>query len=137
VARRKLELEQKEGKDMQSTARDVSEYLEEIPLERRAALTRLRQLCLDVLDGHQEIMRYGMACYQRPDATEPDIAFASQKRHIALYVLKKLVLDANRALLTTASIGKGCVRYSRPQKIDFEVVKKVLLETKASTDPIC
>ena len=122
---------------MQSTAQDVSAYLEEIPLERRAALTQLRQLCLDVLTGYQETMRYGMACYQRPDATEPDIAFASQKQHIALYVLKKPVLDANRALLTTASIGKGCVRYSKPEKIDFEVVKRVLLETKASNDPIC
>lgn len=122
---------------MQSTAENVSAYLEEIPVERRAALTRLRQMCLSMLDGYAESMTYGMACYTRPGAAEPEIAFASQKNHIALYVLIQPVLDANRSLLNTASIGKSCVRYSKPEKMDFEVIQKLLLETRASKDAIC
>ncbi len=122
---------------MQSTAQTVSAYLEQVPSERKAALQRLRALCLEVLQGYGESMRYGMPCYQHPAAKEPEIAFASQKNHISLYVLKQGVMQANRDLLQGASLGKGCIRYDKPEKINFEVVRKILLESRGSGDGIC
>lgn len=122
---------------MKIQATDVAAYLLEVPDDRRIALGRLRQLCLELLEGYAENLRYGMPCYTRPGAAEPEIAFASQKNHISLYVLKQDVMQANRHLLGGASLGKGCIRYSRPARIDFEVVKKLLLETKASSGEIC
>ena len=122
---------------MQSQAANVAEYLEEVSPDRIEALSRLRQLCLETLVGYQESMRYGMPCYTRQGGGEPEIAFASQKNHISLYVLKQEVMEANRQLLKGASLGKGCIRYSKPDKINFEVVKKMLLESYGSSAPVC
>lgn len=122
---------------MQSQASTVTAYLKEVPPERRDTLARLRQLCLEVLEGYEEAMTYGMPGYKRKGATEPEIGFASQKNYISLYVLKQEVMQANRHLLQGVSLGKGCIRYSKPEKIDFEVVRKLLLESRMSKDEIC
>src|SRR5689334_10128914 len=107
---------------MQSNAPDVATYLHHIPEHRVACLTALRQLCLDILVGYEEGMDYGMPCYKKNATIE--VAFASQKNYIALYILKKAVLDAQRSKLQGLSVGKGCIRYSKPEKIDFIIVSQ-------------
>lgn len=116
---------------MQSSVADVESYL-----KVRAEASRLRELWLNTLVGYEESVRYGMPRYTRKGAAEPEIAFASQKNHISLYVLKQEAMQANRAMLN-ASLGKGCNPYSKPAKIDFEVVKKMLLESYGSQGEIC
>lgn len=95
---------------MQSKAADVATYLRQVPETRRAALTTLRDLCLKILVGYEEVMEYGGPCYKRNGAIE--VGFASQKNYISLYVLKQQVVDAHRAELVTANIGNGCIRFS-------------------------
>jgi uncharacterized protein YdhG (YjbR/CyaY superfamily) len=118
---------------MQSTATTVDEYLETVPPERLAALSKLRQLCLQTLSGYEEGMAYGMPSYSKGGTV--DISFNSQKNYISFYVLKKEVLDKYRDQLEDC--GKGCVRYRRPDQIDFEVVKKLLEGTAGSDTAIC
>ena len=65
-----------------------------------------------------EGMAYGIPCYKKSGTIE--VAFASQKNYIALYVLKKDVVDAFRAEPAGANIGKGSIRYSRPEQLDFK-----------------
>ena len=122
---------------MQSTAKNVTEYLKESPSERKAALTQLRRLCRASLKGFQESMMYGMPVYTRNG--EAEVGFASQKNFIALYILKADVMDAHRDLLKVKgiSLGKGCIRYSKPEKIDFKVVEMMLKATQASTGEVC
>ena len=79
---------------MMSKAANVAEYLEELPEERRPAIRKLRQLCKRNLADYEEIMAYGMPTYRRQGVME--IAFGSQKQHIALYVMKKEVVDEFR-----------------------------------------
>ena len=43
---------------MQSMAKNVDEYLGEVPPERLDALKKLRALCLETLSGYQEGMAY-------------------------------------------------------------------------------
>ena len=122
---------------MQSTAKNVTEYLKEAPSERKAALAQLRKLCCASLKGFQESMMYGMAVYARNG--EAEVGFASQKNFIALYILRTDVMDAHRDLLKVKgiSLGKGCIRYSKPEKIDFKVVEMMLKATQESTKAIC
>lgn len=120
---------------MQSNARDVTAYLKQAPEERRAALDRLRRLCRSNLKGYDESMAYGMPCYSRKGIVE--VAFASQRQYISLYILRKEVLDGHRERLKGLSLGKGCIRYSRPEKIDFDVVQAMLAETRTNNGPIC
>ena len=116
---------------MHSTAQDVSGYLQEVPDDRRACLTRLRQLCLDTLTGYEECMDYGMPSDRLDGAIE--VAFASQKNYISLYILKEDVVNAHRAALAGLNVGKSCIKYTRPAKIDFAVVERLLIATRESS----
>lgn len=122
---------------MQSNALTVTEYLNEVPTERREALMRLRELCRLILVGFEERMEYGMPGYWRNGVAE--VGFASQKHFIALYILRTDVMAAHRQRLAVrgVSLGKGCIRYSRPERIDFEVVESLLRATVESTGMVC
>ena len=122
---------------MQSTAANVTDYLEEVPVERKAVLIRLRNLFLTSLKGFEESMQYGGPCYSRNG--EIEVGFASQKNFIGLYFLRSDVMNAHRNLLKAkgVSLGKGCIRYSKPDKIDFDVIELMLKATCESTGAIC
>lgn len=119
---------------MKSEATTVEEYLEQVPEERRTALENLRKLCLDELVGYEEEMRYGMPSYSRDGDVE--VAFASQKNYISLYVLRENVVKANARLLDGLSVGKGCIRFKRQEQIDPAVVRPLLSGSAADTGPI-
>ena len=116
-------------------APDVATYLKEQPAGRRAAIEKLRSLCRQQLAGYEECMEYGMPCYKRNGTME--VSFASQKQYIALYVMKKDVVDEFRGALAGASIGKGCIRFKKPEQIDFAVVQQLLRRTSESTSQPC
>jgi hypothetical protein len=59
---------------MQSATADVTSYIQELPEERRASLSRLRQLCLDTLVGYEEVMEYGMPSYKKNGVGEVGLA---------------------------------------------------------------
>lgn len=122
---------------MQSTAKNVTDYLDEVPAERKAALMKLRNLCRTSLKGFEESIAYGVPCYSRNGAVE--VGFASQKHFIGLYFLRLDVMNAHRDLLKIkgVSLGKGCIRYSKPEKIDFKIVEMMLKATQATTGVIC
>ena len=120
---------------MQSEAAEVHEYFKEVPAERLEALKRLRELCRSTLDGYEESMEYGMPSYSQQGVVE--VAFASQKNYISLYILKEPVLDQHRPSLKGLNLGKGCIRYSKPEKIDFDLVKQLLEDTLHSDAEIC
>jgi uncharacterized protein YdhG (YjbR/CyaY superfamily) len=122
---------------MQSTAQTVTIYLNEVPVERESALAKLRDLCCLLLKNFEESMVYGMPSYSRNG--EVEVAFASQKNFIALYILRTDVMNAHRDLLKVkgVSLGKGCIRYSKPERIDFKVVEMMLKATQESTGVIC
>ncbi len=118
---------------MQSAAATVDEYLKTVPPERLGAVDKLRQLCLGTLKGYEESMTYGMPSYSKNNVVE--VGFNSQKNNISLYVLKKDVVDRYRDQLK--DVGKGCIRYRRPEQIDFELVEKLLEGTAESSAEIC
>lgn len=120
---------------MQSSAKTVPSYIAEAPAERRAALRELRALCRRVLRGFEESMSYGMPCYARNGVIE--IGFASQKHYIAVYMLRRDALERARPALRGLSVGKGCIRYPSPQKIDFTVVEQMLVATRDDDGAVC
>ena len=122
---------------MQSKAESVDAYLVEVPADRKDTLTQLRDLCLATLKGFDESMEYGMPSYSRNG--EVEVAFASQKNYISLYILKQDVMDTYKDKLSGKGIGfgKGCIRYSKPEKIEFKIVEEMLVATEKSDAPIC
>jgi len=120
---------------MISKASDVQSYIDEAPEERQPALKKLRALCRKHLKGYEETIEYGMPVYKRNGAME--ISFASQKQYVAFYVLRKDVLDEFRESLVASSIGKGCVRFAKPDQIDFGAVERLLARNAESKSTIC
>ncbi|MFF2188285.1 iron chaperone [Streptomyces sp. NPDC058155] len=120
---------------MQSKASDVEGYLTEVPQERRAVLDRLRQLCREELAGFDEVMAYGMPAYERDGASE--IAFASQKQYISFYLMRGDVREAFEERLAGQDMGKGCLRFRRPESVDFDLLRDLLKATAARPGKIC
>jgi uncharacterized protein YdhG (YjbR/CyaY superfamily) len=92
---------------MRSEASTVQDYLAELPADRRESIERVRQVVLQNLpEGFEEAMNWGMITYQVPLETYPDTynkqplmyaALASQKNHMAVYLLGIYSSEAARA----------------------------------------
>ncbi len=120
---------------MRSEATNVDDYLTEAPEDRRSPLTRLRQLCRTELPYHAEVMAYGMPTYTRDG--EPEIAFASQKQYVSFYLMRSDVREAFEERLADQDMGKGCLRFRKPDTIDFDLVRDLLRATAKGPGKIC
>lgn len=120
---------------MHSKAANVDAYLKEVPHERLNALIKIRQLCRDELKGYAETMNYGGPCYEKNGVVEA--GFVSQKNFIGLYILKQDVMAKYKGELKGVSMGKGVIRFTNPERIDFAIIKKMLADTYASENIIC
>ncbi|MFF5344268.1 iron chaperone [Streptomyces althioticus] len=120
---------------VQSPATHVDAYLTEAPDDRKVVLTRLRELCRAELKGFTEVMAYGMPTYRRDGVAE--VAFASQKQYLSLYLLRGDVRDAFAERLAGQDMGKSCLRFRRSAGVDFDLVRDLLRATAAAPGPLC
>lgn len=98
--------------------------METVPAERAEALGKLRRLCLSKLTGYAEGMEYGMPSYSKDGVVE--VSFNSQKNYISVY-MRSDVLDRYRDQV--GDCGKSCIRYRKPEQIDFGLVERMVEET--------
>ncbi len=110
---------------MQSKAANVDAYLAEAPADRLAALTQLRAICVELLPDCVEGMDYGMPTYKRGE--ELTAAFASQKANISLYGMSA-VMERHRSALKGCDLGKGCIRFKKPERMDFALIRRMMEE---------
>jgi uncharacterized protein YdhG (YjbR/CyaY superfamily) len=129
---------------MQSDATTVEDYLASLPEDRRAAIAKVRQTILEKLPrGYEEVMNWGMICYQVPLSVCPDTyngqplmyaALASQKNHMAVY-LTAVYMDGGarrdfesgyRNSGKRMDMGKSCVRFRRLDDLPLEVIGKAI-----------
>ncbi|HJV42916.1 DUF1801 domain-containing protein [Caulobacter sp.] len=114
---------------VQSKAASVDDFMQEVAPERRPALDRLRALCLERFGADSEGMAYGMPAYGDPKA--PFVAFNSQKQYVAVYP-GRAALDAFAERLAGVDRGAGCMRWRRPEAIDFALIADILDHVRAS-----
>lgn len=125
---------------MQSDATTVRAYLDSLPDDRRAALTKVRTVIRKHLPtGIVEAMNWGMITYEVPLKTYPDTyngqplayaALASQKNHMSVYLmgiygddrLRQRFEDAYRASGKRMDVGKSCVRFKRLDDLPLDVI---------------
>jgi len=130
---------------MQSDSGTVDAYLSELPDDRRAAIAAVRAVILEHLPpGFEEGMQYGMIGYHVPLERFPDTyngqplaaaALASQKRHMALYLMGVYGDEDSRfreqwqATGEKLDMGKSCVRFRRLDDVPLEVVGEAIART--------
>jgi hypothetical protein len=118
-----------------SAAVSVEEYLAELPPDRAAVISDVRELVLDNLpDGVEESMNFEMIAYEIPLSRYPDtyngqplmfVALAAQKNHYALYLhgvyssepIAERLRDAYAEAGMKLDMGKSCVRFRRPEQL--------------------
>ncbi len=128
---------------MQSKAKTVAEYLEELPDERRPAISRIRAAIRKNLPkGFVECMNYGMIGYVVPHKQYPAgyhvnpkdplpfAALASQKNHLAFYLMtlyqKPGTADWLRERFQAAGrkldMGKSCIRFRKIDDVPLDII---------------
>lgn len=133
---------------MGSKAATVSDYLADLPPDRRAVLESVRQVILENLGtGYAEGMQYGMIGYFVPHSLFPAgyhcdprqplpfAALAAQKKYFSLHLmcLSDSSAELNRWFLEAWSksgrkleMGKCCVRFKDFSDLALDVVAEML-----------
>ena len=129
---------------MHSKAKTVSEYLNDLPPERKKALSAVRKMIkANLPKGYEEKMNWGMITYQIPLKKYPETyngqplmyaALASQKNHMAVYLMsiysdgklkewfEKEFSKAGKKL----NMGKSCVRFKKIDDIPLDLIGKAI-----------
>ncbi|HEY8616451.1 DUF1801 domain-containing protein [Phenylobacterium sp.] len=119
---------------VQSEAASVEAWLAEADPKRAPYLQKIRESALRNLPGFVEEMRYGMPTYSA--GGEATFAFNAQKQYISLYVPPE-VHARNAEALNGLDAGKSCIRFRKPEAIDFVLLDKLLQDTAASRSKVC
>jgi uncharacterized protein YdhG (YjbR/CyaY superfamily) len=122
------------GIGMKSEASSVAGYLAALPADRRVALTKLRALIRSIAPGAIETMRWGMPSYASGGWA---FSFASQKKHMAVYVCDARVVQAHRSRLGKLKCGKGCIRFGRLDELPMGIIRDMLRQAleRQQADP--
>jgi len=132
---------------MQSKAKTVREYLQELPADRREALTAVRGVILANLpQGYEECMSYGMIGYVVPHRIYPQgyqcnpkvplpfVNLGSQKHHMVMHLmccycdpkLKAWFEQAWKDAGKKFDMGGGCVRFKKLADVPLEVIGQLV-----------
>jgi hypothetical protein len=132
---------------VQSKAKSVEEYLEELPAERRAVVSAVRDLVVGHLpDGYREAMNWGMIAYEIPLERYPVtynkqplsyVALAAQKNYYSLYLMscyessegEDRLREELRKAGKKLDMGKCCVRFKRLDDLPLEAIGEIVAAT--------
>ncbi|MEA5406023.1 DUF1801 domain-containing protein [Arcicella sp. DC2W] len=139
---------------MQSNAQTPDQYLDELPEDRKIAISNLRKVILENLpEGFQETMSYGMIGYVVPHSLYPSgyhctpnlplpfLSIASQKNFIAVYhmlvyseptINEWFVNEFPKHSKAKLDMGKSCIRFKKLDQIPFELIGE--LASKVTVD---
>ncbi len=129
---------------MQSKAKTIDQYIDELPDDRKKAISELRKTIKKNLPkGFAEEMSYGMIGYVvplsmypkgyrcNPSLPLPYMNLGSQKNYIALhhmgvYADKKLLdwftKEYPKHCKTKLDMGKGCIRFKKMDDIPYKLI---------------
>ena len=128
----------------QSSATTVDAYLAELPAERRAVVSAVRDAVRRHLpEGYEEAMAFGMIGYGIPLSRYPDtynkqplayVAIAAQKNYYSLYVMSAYTGSEDERDIKAAfakagkklDMGKSCVRFRRVADLPLDVIGETI-----------
>ncbi len=129
---------------MQSKANAPEEYINELPDDRKEAVTKLRNIIKKNLPkGFKEGMGYGMISYTvphtiyppgyhcNPETPLPFMNLASQKNYISVYhmglygdnkLTKWFTKEYEKLGIGKLDMGKCCIRFKKMEKIPYQLI---------------
>ncbi len=130
---------------MQSNAKTVKEYIDELPEERKQIIRRIdeviHQAAPELSREGETFMLYGMIGYGRfhykyASGREGDwaiVGLASQKNYVSVYLSaadeKGYLAERNKQRLGKVSVGKSCIRFKHLEDLDLDVLSGLIKES--------
>ena len=130
-----------------STAATVDGYLQQLPEDRRAVVSAMRELIRKHLPpGYEEKMNWGMISYEIPLERYTNtyngqplgyVALAAQKNYYALYLLGTMMDKKQDQWLKREfekagkklDMGKSCLRFKKLEDLPLDVIGQVIANT--------
>jgi Domain of unknown function (DU1801) len=127
-----------------SAATTVDAYLAELPSERRAVVSAVRDMVnANMPAGYRESMASGMIGWCIPLTRYPEtynkqplcyVALAAQKNKYSLYLMGVYIDDAQERTLRTAAaaqgkkldMGKSCLRFKRAEDLPLDAIGELI-----------
>ncbi|MDI9310116.1 MAG: DUF1801 domain-containing protein [Limnohabitans sp.] len=133
---------------MQSKAKNIDDYLKELPEDRKIAISKLREVInKNIPEGFQECMNYGMIGYViphsiypagyhcTPELPLPFANIASQKNFIAFYhmglygnpeLFEWFKTEYEKQFSKKLDAGKSCSRFKKVEHIPYELIGELM-----------
>ena len=133
---------------MKIEAKTVTQYLEQVPEERKSHFNQLRKVILEnIPEGFSEEINYGMVGYivphnlypkgyhVKPELPLPFVNIASQKNFIGLYhmgiyanqeILDWFVEEYPKHCKYKLDMGKSCIRFKKMEDIPYELIAELM-----------
>ena len=133
---------------MENKADNPEAYIDQLPADRKEAITVLRRTILENLpSGFTETMSYGMIGYVVPHSIYPGgyhadpskplpfINIASQKNFVAIYhmglytdkeLLKWFTEEYGKYTNTKLDMGKSCIRFKKAEQIPYKLIGELV-----------
>lgn len=127
-----------------SAASTVERYLAELPPDRRAVVSEVRERVNSSMPrGYQETMALGMIAWVIPLSRYPGtynkqplgyVALAAQKNSYSLYLMGVYAVGEQQRRLREAAanagkkldMGKSCLRFKRPGDLPLEAIGELI-----------
>ncbi len=138
---------------MQSKATTPAAYLASLPADRRADISAVREVILENLDGElEEGIQYGMIGYFVPHSRYPAgyhcdpkqplpfLGLASQKNHMAVYMMCTFGVPGDKQWLADQfakagkkfDMGTSCIRFKKLDDIALPAIGQLIKRTTAA-----
>jgi uncharacterized protein YdhG (YjbR/CyaY superfamily) len=133
---------------MKIKAKDIEEYIQNIPEERKEIFAKLMDVIRNnIPEGFSEELGYGMPAWVvphslypkgyhcSPEVPLPFVSVASQKNFIALYhmgiyatpkLLNWFVKEYTKHSKRKLDMGKSCIRFKKMDDIPFELIGELM-----------
>lgn len=140
---------------MKYTASTPEEYIEQLPVERKTVIEKLRAIILENLpEEFEEQLSYGMLGYvvphaiyppgyhAKPELPLPFINLASQKNYIALYhsgiyadknIMSWFVNEFPKHTAQKLDMGKSCIRFKKMDDIPYQLIGQLCTKMSAES----
>lgn len=129
---------------VQSKAASVPQYLAELPAERRAVVSKVRDMVnAHMPAGYVETMAFGMIGWGIPLSRYPDtynkqplgyVALAAQKNNYSLYLMGVYGVGEQEKKLRAAAVaqgkkldmGKSCLRFKKAEDLPLDAIGELI-----------
>jgi uncharacterized protein YdhG (YjbR/CyaY superfamily) len=117
---------------MPSPARDIDEFLANLPDDVRTALEHLRETIRRAAPDAEERIGYGVPAFYYKK--RPLVSLGAGKGHCAFYVQSPAVMLAYQPELAGFDTSKGTVRFQADAPLPDALVEKLVKARIAETD---